>query len=300
MYPPKLPPKIVNTNAVMRRKQLNEEFFENIRRSMDISLSDDEETGFHDEAISIRMPGTESHPYWTISDVASNNTESSSTESPTGTHSPKQENTSGLNLLTNSDLNKLRRQEFVQSLKSLKQCGWYWGNMSWEDAEAMLAQRPNEEGVFLVRDSQDPLHILTLTIRSLEMSIHHIRIQHTQGKFQLYDSDRGVSRGAADCVRHPNIVTFIKLAMKHSKSGTFIYFVKTRNMGEPPVQIRLLTPISRFSCVKSLKYYTRFVIRDTVPYDSIALLQIPPALKEYLLNSPYFDSNEDFQCALQS
>ncbi|XP_078482040.1 suppressor of cytokine signaling [Ciona intestinalis] len=125
-------------------------------------------------------------------------------------------------------------------------------------------------------------------------------IAHTEGKFQLYDPDRGVSRGAANCVRHPNIVTFIKLAMKHSRSGTFVYFIKTRNMGEPPVQIRLLTPISRFTCVKSLKYYVRFTIRDTVPYDSITNLPIPHDLKEYLLNSPYFDATEDLQCALLS
>uniref|UniRef100_F6QHE0 Suppressor of cytokine signaling n=1 Tax=Ciona intestinalis TaxID=7719 RepID=F6QHE0_CIOIN len=294
--PPKLPPKVVNANAAMKRKQLNEEYFENIRKSMDFNLSESDEAGLQEEAISITIPGTETHPYWTISDTTTNTTQNLTTEtSSTQLETPLIKNTP-LTL----DVHKQRRQEFVDSLKALKQCGWYWGNMSWEDAESMLAQRPGEEGVFLVRDSQDPLHILTLTIRSVELSIHHVRVEHTEGKFQLYDPDRGVSRGAANCVRHPNIVTFIKLAMKHSRSGTFIYFIKTRNMGVPPVQIRLLTPISRFTCVKSLKYYVRFTIRDSVPYDSITNLPIPHDLKEYLLNSPYFDATEDLQCALLS
>lgn len=37
----------------------------------------------------------------------------------------------------------------------------------------------------MVRDSQDPLHILTLTVRSYNGTIHHIRIEHSEGKLNI-------------------------------------------------------------------------------------------------------------------
>ena len=63
---------------------------------------------------------------------------------------------------------------------------------------------------------------------------------------------------------------------------------------------RLLTPISRFSCVKSLKYYCKFVIREHILIDAIPQLTLPKTLKKYLLKSPYFDETEDLLCAKAS
>nr|CAB3266470.1 SOCS7 suppressor of cytokine signaling [Phallusia mammillata] len=330
-FAPPLPPRVANKDALMQRKQLTEEYFENIRKSVDIDLLDDfieddfqqgpcpadalqqrshllNDAGAGPSRPNNNMNSDEPETqYWTIENDPNDSERRRSIpllEIQTSRFSP--EIPASNSLFENNEPAKERtfpglhtgtRVQFIQSLKCLKQCGWYWGNMTWEDAETMLSYKPNAEGVFLVRDSQDPLHLLTLTVRSAENTIHHVRIEHADGKFQLYEPSGSVSQGAANCVRHPNIVTFIKLVMKHSQSGTFIYFVKTRNMGEPPVQIRLMHPISRFSCVKSLKYYTRFVIKDIVPAESIDLLPIPAKLKDYLQESQYFDPKEDFACA---
>ncbi|CAK8692061.1 unnamed protein product [Clavelina lepadiformis] len=59
---------------------------------------------------------------------------------------------------------------------------------------------------------------------------------------------------------------------------------------------QLIRPVSRYSCMKSLKYYTRFVIRLQFPPERIIHLPIPNELKKYLLKSPYFDPVEDLQC----
>ena len=58
------------------------------------------------------------------------------------------------------------------------QCGWYWGAMSFDEAEAMLASR--RDGSFLVRDSSDERYILSLSFRSLG-GTHHTRIEHYKG-----------------------------------------------------------------------------------------------------------------------
>ena len=38
-------------------------------------------------------------------------------------------------------------------------------------------------GLFLLRDSQDPLHILAVTVRTDTDVIRHIRLEYTNGKY---------------------------------------------------------------------------------------------------------------------
>ena len=42
---------------------------------------------------------------------------------------------------------------FAKSIARLKECGWYWGPLSWEEASIIL--RDKLDGSFLVRDSSD-------------------------------------------------------------------------------------------------------------------------------------------------
>ncbi len=62
------------------------------------------------------------------------------------------------------------------------QCGWYWGPLSWDDAESRLANKP--DGSFLVRDSSDDRYILSLSFRS-QGTTHHTRIEHYKGEYSL-------------------------------------------------------------------------------------------------------------------
>ena len=62
------------------------------------------------------------------------------------------------------------------------QCGWYWGPLNWDKAEAILAAKPS--GSFLVRDSSDDRYILSLSFRS-QGKTHHTRIEHYKGEWLL-------------------------------------------------------------------------------------------------------------------
>ena len=59
------------------------------------------------------------------------------------------------------------------------QVGWYWGPLSWDEAEAKLATKP--DGSFVVRDSSDDRYILSLSFRS-QHTTHHTRIEHYKGE----------------------------------------------------------------------------------------------------------------------
>ena len=58
------------------------------------------------------------------------------------------------------------------------QVGWYWGPLTWEEAEAKLSGKP--DGSFVVRDSSDDRYILSLSFRS-QGTTHHTRIEHYKG-----------------------------------------------------------------------------------------------------------------------
>nr|XP_039259768.1 uncharacterized protein LOC120336211 [Styela clava]XP_039259769.1 uncharacterized protein LOC120336211 [Styela clava] len=329
--PPPLPPRVVNDEAVKQRYKLDQEYFENLRKSVDEHLLNLAEADDLPVPIQHNIPSGNTHDtrrhnygahsppltinptdltfdtalrrhslplYESIPDVDRNAT------APPIPNRPVVRTFSNENDTENNDIiphelpveagvnTNLPHAKLAENLLLLKKCGWYWGNMTWQEAEALLTQKEGE-GVFLMRDSQNPLHLLTITVRSTTNTVHHIRVEYCEGKFQLYEPGRAVSRSAAQCVRHSNIEQFIKLAVKHSISGSFLYFLKPKNMGEPPVQIRLLTPISRMSKIKSLKYMCRMTIRNCVVAELIPSISVPPKIQQYLMSGPYYDTDED-------
>lgn len=57
--------------------------------------------------------------------------------------------------------------------------GWYWGPLSFTEAEKLLANRP--DGTFLVRDSAHDTFFLSLSFR-VRGTTYHTRIEHNQGE----------------------------------------------------------------------------------------------------------------------
>ncbi len=67
----------------------------------------------------------------------------------------------------------------ILTLLFFRQRGWYWGPISGDAAEKLLATEP--DGSFVVRDSSDQHYIFSLTFK-LNGNIRHCRIEHDQGK----------------------------------------------------------------------------------------------------------------------
>lgn len=169
------------------------------------------------------------------------------------------------------------RKDFLDSMKQLKDCGWYWGPLSWDEAEIKLLNKP--DGSFLVRDSSDERYILSLSF-NMNGHVHHTRIEHHKGKFSFWSQP--------DSLGKSTIKEFIEQCVRNSRNGQFLYFIRPSGPGAPPMPVHLLHPVSRFRQMQSLQHMCRFQILQIVRRDHIDRLPIPTSIKDYLRESQYY------------
>ncbi|CDS39779.1 suppressor of cytokine signaling 7 [Echinococcus multilocularis] len=187
--------------------------------------------------------------------------------------------------VSNSTTTPDHRSSFQESMKALRKMGWYWGPLSFTEAEKLLANRP--DGTFLVRDSAHDTFFLSLSFR-VRGTTYHTRIEHNQGRFSFWFEPESHSAST--------VVEFIEKAVAHSIGGKYHYFLQTSTPGQQPVEVSLLYPLSRFQVVQSLKHLARFTILSHVRRDHVARLPLPPGQIGYLLEKQvYWESLEDFE-----
>ena len=161
-------------------------------------------------------------------------------------------------------------QNLARGLKNLSHCSWYWGPLTRTEAEKQLAGKP--DGSFLVRDSMDDRHFVSLSFRSAGRSLH-TRIEHQNGKFSFYP----MPEGEGEC----SVVRLIKRSMAKARHGQYLH-----SQGKI-YTVRLLNPVSRFTEVPSLQQFCRFIIRDNVRIDQLDKLPLPMTLTRYLARNFY-------------
>jgi len=165
--------------------------------------------------------------------------------------------------------------DFAASIERVKDRGWYWGPLSGEAAERLLASEPDAS--FVVRDSSDHHYIFSLTFK-LNGVVRHVRIEHDQGNFSF---------GSLTRFKNTTIVDFIENAVEHSKSGRYLFFLHRRPV-LGPMRVQLLYPVSRFKSVQSLQHLCRYVIVKVVRKDHLDQLPVPNRIKKYLNTSFYY------------
>ena len=165
----------------------------------------------------------------------------------------------------------------ILGLRDLACNGWYWGPITRTEAEERLAGM--EDGMFLVRDSSDDRYLLSLSFRSQSKTLH-TRIEYSNGFFSFYSFPDAESEG------YQSVLALIERSMDHSKNGVFCYS-RAKALGSPAVPVRLLKPLSRFSQVRSLQHYCRFVIRQSIRFDRIRNLPLPRHVHGFLELSKY-------------
>jgi suppressor of cytokine signaling 7 len=162
-------------------------------------------------------------------------------------------------------------------LRDLSHHGWYWGPLTRQEAEEKLAGY--SDGTFLVRDSSDDRYLLSLSFRSQGKTLH-TRIEFSNGYFSFYSFPDSDNEG------YTSVVELIERSMQYSSVGVFC-FSRARALGSPAVPVRLLKPLSRLTHVRSLQHYCRFVIRQSIRYDSIRHLPLPCRVHTFLEQSQY-------------
>lgn len=170
-----------------------------------------------------------------------------------------------------------------ETIRVLPGIGWYYGNITVQEAERLLRDEP--DGAFLVRDSTDaPGHceLYTITFKT-KKRCGSVRVDYSKGYFTLSLQDPGLPlfRTLMDLVGY-----CCNRSVVHRKPVCIL----TGHLRNRNVLLYLIKPVSRFSLVHSLQHCCRNAIHKYVTLDKISQLNLPKYLLEnYVSFNPLYD-----------
>jgi len=74
------------------------------------------------------------------------------------------------------------RVNLSHTIRRLRMCGWYWGDITSNQANVVLRNAQN--GSFILRDSTDACHLFTLSLKANNMVVS-VRVAFSRGMFKL-------------------------------------------------------------------------------------------------------------------
>jgi len=169
------------------------------------------------------------------------------------------------------------------TLAHLGDYGWYYGNITIEQAERLLRNEP--DGSFLVRDCNEPdklteLYTITFKVNGCFGSCN---VDYAKGVFSLCLDDTGLPlfRRLADLVYH---------SVHRSVVDKEPVCTVMSNWTGQEIQLFLKKPISRFRTLHSLQYHCRIKLHEMYTRDKLEQLPLPQKLiQNYILKSPYYE-----------
>lgn len=173
----------------------------------------------------------------------------------------------------------------LESLTKLPDIGWYYGNITVNQAERLLQDEPN--GAFLVRDTTDShkhseLFTITFKIRNRCGSV---RVDYSKGYFTLSLEDPGLPL-------FRTMMDLIGYCLTRSKVHKRPVCVLTGHEHSRNVYLYLTKPVSRHVRAHSLQHYCRQSIHHHVTLDKIPYLPLPRHLLDnYILHNPLYDQD---------
>uniref|UniRef100_A0A7I4XS06 tRNA modification GTPase TrmE n=1 Tax=Haemonchus contortus TaxID=6289 RepID=A0A7I4XS06_HAECO len=173
-----------------------------------------------------------------------------------------------------------RFSSWVKRLAELKTCPWYWGDLSWKNAEKLLLLC--EDGSFLVRDSHSDNHLFTVSYK-YSGKVYHSRVEI---------SGQHIHLGAPFSMERPeSIADLLKHAIQVSYGRERDILMYRRGDEADSSEIRLQYPLSRLSLLPRLQYLCRLKIRLAVRDDQLSSLPLPPNLLAYVADPKFLVPN---------
>jgi len=157
-----------------------------------------------------------------------------------------------------------------RSQLELQQSCWYYGTINWQESSILLQN--TRDGTFLVRDSQDPKYLYSLSLQRSKEGPTSVRISFCEGKFSL-DADPAI-RGLMP--KFESIGSLIShYSQERSLSRAANVVVRRPLYRQPPS----LAHSARLSINRTLSQPSTSHCRRS---DQLRELQLPPKLVEYL------------------
>jgi suppressor of cytokine signaling 7 len=171
----------------------------------------------------------------------------------------------------------------LHTILTLPSTGWYYGDTTVAEAEALLQSEPN--GAFLVRDSSDSQStsdLFTITFK-IQNRFGSVRVDYAKGYFSLSLQDPGLP------LFH-TLMDLIAYCQHRSTVHKLPVCILTGHRRNHDVHLYLTKPVSRHRQMHSLQYFCRQAIHGFVTRDRLEQLGLPRRLVEfYLSQNPYFD-----------
>uniref|UniRef100_A0A3B3CQ64 Suppressor of cytokine signaling 2 n=2 Tax=Oryzias melastigma TaxID=30732 RepID=A0A3B3CQ64_ORYME len=166
----------------------------------------------------------------------------------------------------------------ASAMKELRSTGWYWGNLTANEAKAVL--QDSSEGTFLLRDSSQTDYLFTISAMT-SAGPTNLRIEYKHGKFKL-DSVVLVRPKLRqfDSVVHL-VDYYFQLSRSTHRSDPNSQPVATGPNGT--VQLLLTKPM--YAAAPSLQHLCRIAINRRTRQTQN--LPIPNRLKDFLTNYTY-------------
>lgn len=181
------------------------------------------------------------------------------------------------------------RRGLLETVQALPSLGYYYGNITIEEAELILKKEPN--GAFLVRDSSDSDNIrdiFTITFK-IQNCFGSVRIDYAKGLFSLSLADPGL----------PMFSTLMGL-VSHCLECSIVLkkpvCVLTGHSQNNNVNLYLTKPVSRHTRMHSLLFLCRASVHGYVTQDKLEKLGLPAHLQQhYMMRNPYFDEHCSYE-----
>ena len=162
-------------------------------------------------------------------------------------------------------------------LRRLKMCGWYWGDLSSQQANDILKNA--QDGSFILRDSTDACHLFTLSLKANSLVIS-VRVAFSRGQFKLDSCHQ------EDCPSFDSVVDLIDYYLDDDPTHEF--YVTVPDIGEFPVTLK--HPI--WKEVPTLQHLCRkSIVNCCKVTGKLHQLPLPPHLIRYLLEFAPEESN---------
>ena len=158
----------------------------------------------------------------------------------------------------------------------LAECGWYHGNLSWEESNSLLTH--TQEGTFLLRDSRHPGTMYSLSVnRAGKLGPTSIRIHFTGGMFKL-DADGSIRNLIPAFSSMTDLIQFYT-----EKDSPLI----SEKKADEKVSISVSAPIVLkkpfYKAPPSLAHLARLAVNKQLGEGGRAeSLQIPPKLQQFI------------------
>jgi len=176
------------------------------------------------------------------------------------------------------DIYSLDYERIASTVTKLEESGWYYGQLSWQQATDML--KGKQVGTFLIRDSSDSMYLFALSVQT-ERGPTSIRIHYCNGQFKLDAEDLLVGNMPLfDCV--VKLVDYYVKLSQTDKAKAHVWLDVSGRRDRP---IQICRPL--YHRVPQLQHLCRLVLNGQVPIQRINQLNLPKSLETFLRNYPY-------------